>query len=33
LTHRELERIEQEFWVKFQKEKDEEVELFDKLNN
>lgn len=33
LTHRELERIEQEFWIKFHKEQEEEVTLFQKLGD
>ena len=33
LTHAELKRIEEEFWVKFKQDQIDEVTLFDKLNN
>lgn len=33
ITRAEMERIEREFWVKFQREQDEEVELFQKLKD
>jgi hypothetical protein len=33
LTHRELERIEREFWEKFHQEQEDEVILFQKLND
>jgi len=28
ITHAEIERIEKEFWIKFEKEDEEELELF-----
>ena len=32
LTHRELDRIEKEFWARFEDEKKKEVELFERLH-